>query len=176
MVSCKFKGRLDILGCIARSPLGICHGWQNGQHTKNENLVSCFLAIGQASHYMQMNLQESSRNKWISIAIQSHVSHKGMWTKTKSLIWRNICIGCKMEHHQNNECFSIVKHPIVARIWFPRSEHIVCRLFRALHGLKQTLFNGFKKLIVIWRKTNYKSHHLMATCLHSSIKMRRWWY
>lgn len=124
-----------------------------------------------------MDLQESSTNKWRSRAIQSHVSHKGMWKNNKSLLWRNICIGCKMEHHQNNECFNMIKdlegtsfgcdngiskwmfswwslHAIVTRIWLPGSEHLVCRLFRALHGLKQTPFNGFKKLIVFWR---YKS-------------------
>jgi hypothetical protein len=196
LVCCKFKERLDILRCIAKSP--ICHGWQNGQHVKNENLVSCFLAIGQANHYMQMDLQESSRNKWRSRTIQSHVSDKVMWIENKSLLWRNNCIGCKMEHRQNNECFSMIKrlegtsfgcdngilkwtfswwslHLIVVRIWLLGSEHLVCRPFWALHGLKQTPFNGFKKLIVFWRKINYKIRHLMATCI-TFMKMKRWWY
>jgi hypothetical protein len=127
-----------------------------------------------SNHYMQMDLQEISRNKWRSRMIQSHVSHKGMWIENKSWLWKNIRIGCKMEHHQSSECFIRIKglegasfgcengifkwtsswwslHAIVARIWVPRSEHLVCKLFWTLHGLKQMPFNDFKKLIVFWR-------------------------
>jgi hypothetical protein len=103
-----------------------------------------------------------------------------------------------LEHHQNNECFSMIKglegtsfgcdngiskwmfswwslHAIILRIWLLGSEHLVCRIFQALHGLKQTPLNDFKKLIVFWRIFFYKTHHLMATCI-TFMKMRRWWY